>query len=191
MTVTTYKWSIDRYHQAVQAGVFEDQPVELLNGEIVVMPPEGEIHACRGDITVEYLRYLLGNRAQIREAKPITLHHNQSEPEPDIAIVEPRFWEYNEHHPYPENIHWTIEFANTSLKKDLETKDKIYATANIQEYWVINLKATELIVFRDPANGIYQSQQNYSSGSLSPLAFSDISITIDILLGKQRWIPGN
>ncbi len=189
MTVTTYKWTIDRYHQAVRAGVFADQPVELLNGEIVVMPPEGEIHACRGDITVEYLRHLLGNRAQIREGKPITLPNNQSEPEPDIAVVESRFWEYSEHHPYPENIYWTIEFSNTSLKKDLEIKDKIYAAANIPEYWVVDLQASELTRFRQPLNGVYQSQQRYTSGNITPLAFADVTITIDVLLGKQRWTP--
>ncbi|MEM8569046.1 MAG: Uma2 family endonuclease, partial [Bacteroidota bacterium] len=41
MTITTYKWTIDRYHQAIQAGLFDDQPVELLRGEIIIMPPEG------------------------------------------------------------------------------------------------------------------------------------------------------
>jgi len=42
MTVTTYRWTVERYHQAIDAGLFEDQPVELLRGEIVVMPPERE-----------------------------------------------------------------------------------------------------------------------------------------------------
>jgi hypothetical protein len=45
MTLTTYKWTLDRYHQAIKAGIFDDQPVELLKGDLVVMPPEGESHA--------------------------------------------------------------------------------------------------------------------------------------------------
>ncbi len=188
MTVTTYKWTIDRYHQAVEAGVF-DAPVELLKGEIIIMPPEGEPHACRGDITAEYLRQLLGQRAQVREGKPITIFNSASEPEPDIAIVQRLFWEYDEHHPYPENIFWLIELSKTSLKKDLELKSEIYAEAGIQEYWVIDLKAAKLIVFRDPVDREYQSKQTYNTGSVSPLAFADVVMSVDILLGKNRSLP--
>lgn len=189
MSITTYKWTLDRYHQAVEAGVFDEQPVELLRGEIVVMPPEGEPHACRGDVIAEYLRGLLGVRAQVREGKPITISNSASEPEPDIAIVERLFWEYDEHHPYPKNIFWLIEFSKTSLKKDLDIKSDIYAEAGIQEYWVVNLKATKLIVFRDPVDGEYQSKQTYNAGTISPWAFSDVVMSIDVLLGKNRWTP--
>jgi Uma2 family endonuclease len=185
----TYKWTIDLYHQAIAAGLFDDQPVELLNGELITMPPEGEIHAGRGNITIEYLRNRLGNRVQIREGHPITLADSQSEPEPDIAIVEPRFWEYVEHHPYPENVYWVIEFSKTSLKKDLEVKDKIYAAAGIQEYWVVDLQASRLIVFREPIAGEYQSRQTYTEGSITPLAFPDVSIAVGVLLGTDRWTP--
>ena len=72
MTVTTYKWTIDRYHQAIHAGVFDDQPVELLRGEIIVMPPEGEPHAYYNREAGDYLRALSGSRAQVSEAHPIT-----------------------------------------------------------------------------------------------------------------------
>ncbi|MDJ1184528.1 hypothetical protein [Roseofilum casamattae] len=45
MPITTYKWTIDRYHQAIRAGLFNEQPLELIRGELIVIPPEGEIHA--------------------------------------------------------------------------------------------------------------------------------------------------
>ena len=45
MTVTTAKWTLEQYHQMIEAGILDDQPVELLNGEIIVMPSEGEPHA--------------------------------------------------------------------------------------------------------------------------------------------------
>ncbi|MEO0988400.1 MAG: Uma2 family endonuclease, partial [Cyanobacteria bacterium J06639_14] len=111
MTVTTYKWTIDRYHQAIQAGVFDDQPVELLRGEILIMPPEGKPHAYYNRGVGDYLRSLLGNRAQISEAHPITLN-DDSEPIPDLAIVKPLGTVYLDHHPYPNDIHWLIEFSD-------------------------------------------------------------------------------
>ncbi|WP_322745480.1 Uma2 family endonuclease [Plectonema radiosum] len=69
---------------------------------------------------------LLGKRAKIRHAKPITLP-NDSEPEPDLAIVQRLGRDYREHHPYVENIFWVIEYSNSSLEKDLERKSKILA----------------------------------------------------------------
>ena len=37
MTVTTAKWSLDDYHQMIEAGILVDHSVELLNGEIIEM----------------------------------------------------------------------------------------------------------------------------------------------------------
>ena len=73
MVVTLYKWTIDRYHAALASGLFDDQPVELLQGDIVVMAPEREPHACYSSDGAEYLRQLLGNRASVRETKPVTV----------------------------------------------------------------------------------------------------------------------
>lgn len=60
MTVTTYKWTIERYHHAIAAGVFDEQPLELLNGELIEMPPEGVPHASLSSDAGDYLRELLG-----------------------------------------------------------------------------------------------------------------------------------
>lgn len=121
MTATTYKWTVERYHQAIDAGILDDQPVELLQGDIVVMPPEGESHAYYNTEVGDYLRDLLGNRVKVRDAKPITLP-NASEPAPDLAIVKSLGRIYLDHHPYPEDIFWLIEFSQTTLDKDLGQK---------------------------------------------------------------------
>ncbi len=86
MTLITAKWTTEEYHSMIAAGVLRDRKVELLKGEIVEMPPEGEPHAYCSDEAGEYLAKLLGDRAKIRHAKPIILPDN-SEPEPDLAIV--------------------------------------------------------------------------------------------------------
>jgi Uma2 family endonuclease len=183
MTLTTYKWTVEHYHQAIAAGLFEDSPVELLRGDIVVMPPEGEPHAYYNSEAGDYLRKLLGNRAKIREAHPITLP-NDSEPIPDLAIVKPLGSAYLNHHPYPDDIFWLIEFSNTTLSKDLSEKKDIYAEAGILEYWVVNLKDGELYIFRDPQNGQYITQQTHKTGTVSPLALTDIQIQVQQLINS-------
>jgi Uma2 family endonuclease len=166
----------------VDAGIWDDYRVELLNGVIVEMPPEGASHAHRSTKTCNHLQNLLGEQALVREGHPISFPNSNSEPEPDIAIVQPLDEEYALHHPYPENIFWLIEYSNTSLEKDLNVKTGIYATEAIFEYWVINLKKSCLIVFRDPVDGKYQSRQEFMAGTISPLAFPDVSIAIPNLL---------
>ncbi|WNZ47914.1 Uma2 family endonuclease [Leptolyngbya boryana CZ1] len=185
MTVTTYRWTLDRYHQAVEAGIFDDQPVELLNGELITMSPEGLPHAHLTTDGAEYLREVLGRRALIREGHPITIPRSASEPEPDIAIVERLGDVYLTHHPYPENIFWVIEYSNSSLNKDTESKRKIYAAAEIREYWVVNLKQMELIVYRDPVEGDYRSEQKLIAGKIRPLAFLDVEIEVDRLIRRS------
>jgi Uma2 family endonuclease len=173
--------TLDQYHRMVDAGVWDDCHVELLNGVVVEMSPEGMPHAHRSSDVGEYLMRLLGDRAHVRPAKPITLPSG-SEPEPDIAIVQRLGNEYLIHHPYPENIFWVIEYSNSSLDKDLGVKAKIYASEGIPEYWVINLKKNVLVVFRDPVDGKYQSRQEFITGTISPLAFPDMAIEVGRLL---------
>jgi Uma2 family endonuclease len=152
--LTTLKWTIDEYHRLIADGYLDDKHVELLNGEIVEMSPEGIPHADLGDVAERYLRRILGDRALFRIGKPITLP-NDSEPEPDLCIC--RDVRYSTHQPYPEDIFLLLEFSNSSLTKDTQVKTRIYAAAEIQEYWVINLRTIELIVFRSPSPDGYQT----------------------------------
>jgi Uma2 family endonuclease len=177
--VITAKFCVEDYHRMIEAGILDDRHVELLNGEIVEMAPEGIPHADFGDVSDRYLRQLLGDRAWLRIGRPITLPNN-SEPEPDICIC--RNVRYSKHHPYPEDIFWLIEFSDSSLAKDLQVKTKTYATAGIQEYWVINLKTMTLIVFRSPSPDGYQAEQTLTQGNVNPLAFPDVSVSVQRLL---------
>jgi Uma2 family endonuclease len=136
----------------------------------------------KSDEAGEYLTYLLGGRAKVRQGKQITLPQDNSEPEPDIAIVQRLGRDYREHHPYPENIFWLIEYSDSSLSKDLEIKTKVYAAAGISEYWVIDLRAIQLIVFRVPSAQGYQSKETLTQGEINPLAFPDIAVSIRRLL---------
>ncbi len=183
MTLTTAKWTIYHYHKMIEAGILNDRKVELLNGVIVEMVPEGTAHTYFSDRFANRLRVALSTRAQIREARPITLPNN-SEPEPDIAVVQPLNDIYLEHHPYPENIFWLIEYADSSLTKDLEEKSKIYAAAGIQEYWVVNLRDRQLIVFRFPEGDFYQQRNTFRTGTIEPLAFPDLTIHISQLMNR-------
>ena len=177
MSITIAKWTIEQYHQLVNAGMLIDRRVELLEGNIIEMAPEGMPHAVYCGDAVDYLKQLLGDRAKVREAHPITLP-NDSEPEPDIAVVKPSPTRYLDHHPYPEDIFWLVEYADSTFVKDVNIKQRIYAQARIIEYWIVNLQASELIVFRGTKGTSYETETRLVIGNISPLSFPDIKVEV-------------
>jgi Uma2 family endonuclease len=180
MSITTYKWSIEEWHDLVDSGVLAGKRVELLEGEIIAMSPEGIPHRNTNHKVVKYLRKLLNSVAEVYESHPITL--DNSEPEPDIAIVHLPESIYNTHHPYPQDIYWLIEISNETLVKDLEQKTITYARNGIVEYWVIDLKNSKLIVHTQPQQDCYSKIVEYKTGVISPLAFPQVEIALDRLL---------
>ena len=183
---TLYKWSVEDYHHMIESGLLADKSVELLEGAIVEVTPEGIPHSYTQQSVSDYLREKLQGKAYIRDAHPITLdnspHSRASEPEPDIAIVRLPSTIYARHHPYPEDIHWLIEVSNETLTKDLEQKTITYARNGIPEYWVIDLKNNKLIVHTQPQASSYAQIVEYKAGTVSPLAFPQIAIALDRLL---------
>lgn len=177
---TLAKWSVEEYHQMLSAGILQNRRVELIEGEILEMAPEKPPHRKVTDRAADYLRELLRGQAKVYEAHPITL--SESEPEPDLAIVRLPVSLYDERHPVPADIYWLIEISDTTLSEDLGRKKKIYARSQIREYWVVDLKACKLKVFRFPINNEYTEAIERVEGEIAPLAFPDLQIALKRLL---------
>ena len=180
MTATFVRWTIDDYHRMIDAGLLVDRRVELLNGWILEMAPEGPEHADLSTDSDEFFTAQAEGRYRVRIAKPITIVETGSEPEPDIALVKRQ--SYRQRHPTPAEVYLIIEFSNTSLEKDTEEKRRAYAAAGIADYWVANLRQDELIVYRQPIEGDYRSVQRLRQGQVSPLVFPDIAVEVQALL---------
>jgi Uma2 family endonuclease len=174
------KWSVADYHHMRDLGILDRRRCELINGEIWDMAPEGEFHRFVNHRGVKYLREIMKGKAEIFEAHPITLA--ESEPQPDIAIVRRPDTRYLKHHPYPEDIYWLVEVADTTLTYDLETKRTLYAQARINEYWVIDVAGRQLTVFRDLQNGDFLTKKTVNNGIMHPMAFPDVAIEIHQLV---------
>ncbi len=177
---TLYKWSVEDYHQMIETGLLEDKPVELLEGEIINMSPEEIPHSYTNRSVAKYLTKLLEGKALLSEAHPITL--DNSEPEPDIAVVRLPETIYTQHHPYAEDIYWLVEIANKSLDKDLHQKNITYARNGIPEYWVIDLVNKKLWVMTNPQDNNYRDIKELTTGVIKPVAFPDMEIELEKLL---------
>ncbi len=172
---TLYKWTVEDYHHMIESGLLAGKSVELLEGDIVEMSPEGIPHSFTCQSVSDYLRELFRGKAYVRDSHPITL--DNSEPEPDIAIVRLPKNIYAKHHPYPDDIYWLVEISNQTLAKDLEEKSLTYArnNNNIPEYWVIDLVNNQVIVSTNPQNNQYQNKQEFTTGIIKTLVFPDIT----------------
>ena len=176
---TLAKWTVEDYHRLVEGGLLADRRVELLQGEIVQMAPEGPLHSSMTRGLSGYLQRQLGERAIVSEAHPITL--SDSEPEPDLAIVRPPESQYRDRHPYPEDIFWLVEVSRSTLEYDLNDKKKTYARARIAEYWVVDVLGKQIRIFRQPQGENYQLELAVSQGNIAPLAFPDLVVSVERL----------
>jgi Uma2 family endonuclease len=149
------------YDQLVALGVFDDEPVELLEGVLVEMSPEGPPH---GGV-VEYLNRLLARglpeHLSVRVAAPYAAS-DISEPEPDLAIVEFRY-PRSEH---PDRSLLLIEVANSSRRKDLGVKARVYARAGVPAYWVVDVAEQVVHVHTEPGPDGYASVTRAGTGAV-------------------------
>lgn len=177
------RWTVDEYHQIIALGIITpDTPVELINGQIIEMVPQQPPHAATTDEGGDYLKALFSGKAKVRVQLPVTLLPD-SEPEPDFAIVKIDANRYRDRHPDPNDIYLIIEVADSTLQKDRQYKSQLYAQAGIPEYWVINLKQNQVIVYRQLQDSTYQTEQILeASDKVQLLAFPDVIVDLKQLL---------
>ena len=171
-------FTVDEVLAMDRAGIFHpEERIELLDGEIIVMPPIGEPHADGTTRLGSDLTYLLYERAWVRVQNSVRLD-DYGLPEPDIAIVRMRD-DYHREHPSPADVLLLIEVADTSLEFDREVKLPRYAAAGIPEVWIVNLRSRQVEGYSDPVDGTYRSRRMVTAeGSIGPLAFPDVTLAV-------------
>lgn len=169
----------DEWDALVDAGLLDDQQVELLDGRKVAMSPEGPDHATIIDIVADQLRRGAAVAGlTVRVGHPVALS-GIDEPEPDVCVVVGPMDRYRQEHPLPEDVRLAVEVSRTSLDKDLGLKLARYAAAGIEEYWVVDLDGQRTIVHRDPAGSLYRDVRSVAFGDpATPLALPDTSVTL-------------
>lgn len=153
-----FRFTRELYHQLAERGAFKGLRTELLEGEIVVMAPMSAEHAFAIQELNRLLVRLVPDQLRVRTQLPMSPEDETSEPEPDFAIVP--FVEPQTDHPPSALL--GIEVSLHSLKDDLSRKARIYANAGIPEYWVIDVKAREVVLHRSPASGVYEDVKRVS-----------------------------
>ena len=180
-TAEAYRWSRDVYDRAVEAGVFgpEDR-IELIEGELVMMTPHGSRHATAIRLVNRALSAALGEGCIVQCQLPLAIA-TDSEPEPDVAVVDGEITDYRDAHPSSALL--VVEVADDSLRSDRSVKRRLYARCGIPEYWIVSLPDAALEVYRDPAGDDYRDATVLGAGdTVRPLASPAATVAVGDLL---------
>src|SRR5687768_10574149 len=80
-------WTRDEFYRLAEAGILKpEEHVELVDGQILIMCPQGEGHANSTVLTGEVFRAAFGAGFHVREEKPFVIS-DHIELEPDIVVV--------------------------------------------------------------------------------------------------------
>ena len=142
------RWTIDEYYRLGDLGFFRDERVELIDGEIIHMAPQKDIHAVSVGLTFKAVLRAFGDVPWVRCQLPLRLA-DSTEPEPDVSVVSgPERAYIGKGH--PSTAFLVVEVSETSLDFDRRIKASLYASAGIVDYWIVNLIDRNLEVFRRP-----------------------------------------
>ncbi|HRG45906.1 MAG TPA: Uma2 family endonuclease [Leptospiraceae bacterium] len=165
LSKSLYEFTIEKYHELSESGLLP-RNLELVFGGIVKKVTISPIHA----ILVNSLRDSIIKELPVgyflRQESPLTIESLHSEPEPDLAILKGKQKEFISEH--PTTALWVIEVSNTTVDLD-RAKKKIYATANVPVYWIINLATKEIEIYTNPKTGEYKEEKTYSASDLLPM----------------------
>jgi len=184
MQLLRRKFTLEQYHKMAESGILtEDDRVELIRGEIVEMSPIGRRHAACVRRLAKLFSEKLSQRAIVDTQNPVELS-DRSEPQPDVALLQPHPDFYEAGHPQPEDIFLLVEVADTTVETDRNVKIPLYAEGGISEVWLVNINEQCVEVYREPVTTGYQNVQKFQRGqTLSIEAFLDVDITVDKVLG--------
>lgn len=176
-------WTTDEYDRLPDIGVLHDgEKIELVQGRIweklAINPP----HMTAMRNATKQMEAVFGNGCEVRPQGPLTLP-NGSAPEPDVLVVRGETADFAFRHPVAAEALLVMEISDTTLAFDRGDKMRAYASAGVTDYWVLDLNARQLEVYRGPSEAGYADVTLYSENEgVAPLAAFQSPVTVADLL---------
>ena len=182
MSIQLKRWTREQYDTMVAQGILgPESHVQLLDGEIIQMAPQRPLHSTAIRLVADALRGILPPGYHVREQAPLAAAED-SEPEPDVAVVRGAIRDYTSRHPTTAVL--VVEVSDASLEFDRSRKQAVYARAAVPEYWILDL-ADRLEVCRDPdpGAGVYRRRQVLTpADEVTPTSFPAVRLPVSALL---------
>lgn len=166
-----------------RAGIIqEDQHVELLGGQVILMPVNPP-HAAAVSHLNRSLSRVFADRVQIITQSPLRLSDSLDDenlPQPDVMLVAGPEKVYADH-PRPADVYVLIEVSDSTLLKDRTVKLPLYAAHGIGEVWIVNLVDRQIEIYTDPHANEYRTRTTRPlTGRFAPQHFPT---------DAAQWLP--
>jgi Uma2 family endonuclease len=174
-----HRFSLEAYEEMIAHGVFgPDDRVELIAGEIVDKMGQGPRHAwCWARLTRIFVT-ALGEQALLMGQSPLALPPD-SMPEPDIMLIGESDAPFEARRPHANDILLCVEISDSSLRYDRGTKLRLYAQADVAEYWIVDLTSGTVEMYTEPQGDAYTESRTAGIGdTISPRAFPNVIVNV-------------
>jgi Uma2 family endonuclease len=170
-----HRFTVHEFEQMGKTGVLYGRKVELLDGEIIDMNADSDGHSTWTGSLTERLVLAFQGKARVIPQQTMRLIEDFYMPVPDFTVTpleryQPRVVRSDE-------ISIAIEISDTTLSDDRSYKQKLYARNGVLEYWILNVQAGQLEVYRDREDDTYNTKFTLSKGqTITPLEFPEVSL---------------
>jgi Uma2 family endonuclease len=180
------RFTFDEFTRLVESDALGTTRVELLNGRIYRLAPQLTPHMA----ALSKIQRALGQHVPSTEwliGQGTFRLDRFNAPDPDVLWLPCPIGTPTHLWPTPILL---IEVSDTTYRKDSGIKLRTYAFHGVPEYWIANLKADRLEVYRQPENPTgrirdcrYASLENVTrGGSVSVIARPAVTLHVDDLL---------
>lgn len=167
------RWTRDECEILESSGIWEQQKLELIDGELITKMGQSRPHVVLLNRMMEWLVNTFG-WGRVYPSAPIDVapeDNPTNEPGPDLIVRKRPPSGIRTPNPQPDDLDLVVEVSDSSLRFDLNVRARLYARAGIVEYWVLDVSGQRLIVHREPSREGYSSIIAYSElEKVAPLA---------------------
>ena len=154
-----HRLTVDDYRRMGETGILGPElRVELIDGEIIDMPPIGSVHASRVAQIGRRFERAVGDAAIVWQQNPVLLP-DFSAPQPDVALLRPDDGFYESALPTAGDVLLIVEVSDSTLAFDRNVKGPLYAEAGVPEYWRLEVPARRLVLHADPGPDGYRRER--------------------------------
>jgi Uma2 family endonuclease len=177
-----HKFTAEEFEKMAEAGLFVEDRVELLDGDIVQMSPIGPPHArCVNRLNM-FFATAVRDYATVQVQGPVRIGDFWV-PQPDLTVMQNETYLAGVGWATPEDVLLVIEVSDTSLRYD-RAKLPAYARAGVQEAWLVHLPNEVVFVHREPVEDEFRVIQTYRRGEhIGPLRLRALQVEVDAILG--------
>ena len=180
---TRHRFTVDEYVAMAQHGIIaRDTRTELLDGEVIQMPPIGWPHQSIVTRLNDFFVRRCGDSAWVWVQGPITLGE-WSLPQPDLMLLDRRPDAYADGGPQPSDALLLVEVADSTLTFDRRRKLPLYAKAGVKEVWIVDVSKRRILRYFDPADARYRGSEIAERGESVRIPCGDDHVAVEVLIG--------